>query len=623
MSLTFAQSARRVLLLLALLLVARPAPVWADGQPNGAAADAASYEMSVSLDVEAKQVHGTERITYRNPSSDTLDELWMRLYLNAFRSADTDWMREAAGEHRGFSAGAPGWIRLERVILVDTGEDLPLPDGGDTEATVVRLPLPRAVPPRGSVQLDVTWTSQLPRVFARTGFASSFFMVGQWYPKLAVYDRGRWDSEPWHANAEFFADFGTYDLAITLPADYVTGGSGVRIGESANADGTKTVRYRAEQVTDVAWTAWTDYAVASREVDAADRRVEIEVLLPRSEQADLDRHLASAHTALDAYGRWYGAYPWPKLTVVVPPPDAGGAGGMEYPTLVTTGSATSLPFGLGQGVHEVEIVTVHEIAHQWFPMQVQSNEAAEAWLDEGFADYLTIRLLNREYGPGRSAASTPVGGASYEQVQRAIFVANGARAPLAMPSWKFPSFASYAATAYGKGSLTLLTLERTLGDEAMTGALRSYADEWRWRHPTSRDLERALERATGERLDWFFDALVFDVKVVEYRVEGIQGAHAIVERVGDMAFPVDIRITTADGRSRIQRWDGRDWQIDLDGGGQPIREVTVDPDGRIPLELDRLDNTATLRADVLGPGALALRWLAAVQNLLQVLGTVG
>ncbi len=615
--------ASAIALLAALLLLAPPAGVLAEGVPNAAATDVASYDMRVSLDVDAKQMRGAERITYRNVSADTLDEVWLHLYLNAFRSPDTQWMQEASGQHRGFSADAPGWIRLDRLAVAGTGEDLPLPDGGDTDLTTVRVPLPRRVAPGESVQLDVDWTSQLPRVFARTGYVGDYFMVGQWYPKLAVYDRGRWDNEPWHANAEFFADFGSYDLTVTVPEGFLTGGSGVRLDTSANGDGTQTVRYRAERVTDVAWTAWPGYLAVARDVVAAGQPVEIELLLPRGQAADAERHLAAAEAALDAFGNWYGAYPWPKLTVVVPPPDAGGAGGMEYPTLVTTGSAASLPSEVAGGVHLVEIVTAHEIAHEWFPMQVQSNEAAEAWLDEGFAEYLTIRVLNRLYGAEHSAAATPFGGASYEQVQRTTFVASGAREPLAKASWDYPSFGTYAAVAYGKGSLTLLTLERTLGEERFTRALRAYADRWRWRHPTSGDLEQSIEDSTQESLEWFFNGLVFGDRVVEFRVEGIQGSHAFVERTGDMAFPVDVRVTTADGQSRTQRWDGVDWWLDVDGGGQPIVEVIVDPDNRVPLELDRLDNSATQRVNLVGPAAVAIRWLAAVQQLLQVVGTFG
>lgn len=600
----------------------------ASAQTAGPQSDVASYDIQVSLDADGKRLHGSERITYRNPSADTLQEVWLRLYLNAFRSTNTQWMLEAGGSHRGFRPSAPGWIRLEQLSLAGDGGQLPLPgNNGDTEETVVRVPLPTPVFPGQTITLDVRWTAQLPQVFARTGFSEDFFMVGQWYPKLAVYDRGRWDSEPWHANAEFFADFGNYDLAFSVPERFLTGASGVRQGETTEGNGRKTVRYRAERVTDVAWTAWPGFAVVERVLAAAGASTQVELLFPPEEQPNVERHLAAVREALDAYGSWYGPYPWPKLTVVVPPAGAGGAGGMEYPTLVTTGTNGIAPGDLpplDQGLRNLEVVTVHEIAHQWFPMQVQSNEAAEAWLDEGFADYLTTRALARRYGDDRSMLDLGPIRVGYAAQQRAVVGAmNAEREPLATPAWQFPDQMAYGATVYAKGSLALLSLERLLGEERFTRALRDYADRWRWRHPTSADLQLSLEQSTGEDLDWFFDAFVFGDDVVDYRVASLEAGQAVLERDGEVAYPVDIRLGFVDGTSRREHWSGRESRLVLSGAGREIASVSVDPDRQIALELDRLDN-ARVRGPDPGPSlTVASRWLALVQQLLQILGQVG
>src|SRR5262249_27658368 len=150
---------------------------------------------------------------------------------------------------------------------------------------------------------------------------------------------------------------------LTVPSGYITGATGVRDQAVNHADGTMTVHYHADSVSDFAWTAWPGYRQSTRAVDAAGRPVEIELLAPRSLPIATDaRYFNAAQVALDRYGRWFGAYPWPKLTMIVPPADAPGAGGMEYPTFVTLDLPTDLPFGLNRGVHDLEIVTVHEIA---------------------------------------------------------------------------------------------------------------------------------------------------------------------------------------------------------------------------------------------------------------------
>ena len=606
-----------ILAVLCLVSQARPAHAQEAAPAN---TDTASYDIEARLDPATKQVHGVETIVYRNPSPDALTELWFKLYLNAFRSPGTLWLREA-GSFRGvgYDPANPGWIRLERLVLAETGEDVLPPDAADAE-TVVRVPLPRPLGPGESVRLSAAWTSQLPRVFARTGFAGEFVMAGQWYPKLAVYDRGTWDREPWHANAEFFADFGTYTLSLTVPRTYVTGASGVREESTDNGDGTLTVRYRAERVSDVAWTAWPGYRVVTRAIVAAGQAVELELLTP-AELDDADgRYLGAAEAALDLLGRWFGPYPWSRLTLVVPPPEAEGADGMEYPMLVTLGRPESLPFGLSGGVRTPELVTVHEIAHQWVPLQVATNEAREAWLDEGFADYATIRILAAMFGSGSSLLDLGPLDVGYRALHRLqyAFVADQ---PLSLASWEYAGAPTYAATVYSKGALALESLERTLGEERFLVAMRRYFDRWRWRHPTTADLQAALEEGVGERLDWFFDPLVYGRGVVEYRLVDAGPRRAVVERRGRVPYPVDVHLTYQDGRVEMRGWaaDGERLELASDG---PLARVEVDPERRISLELTPLDNSRVVEPAVPYLPVLA-RALALLQGALQLFGSFG
>jgi hypothetical protein len=203
-------------------------PAIAAGPALQRAPNVASYQIAARLDPAAKTVAGTERVTYTNPSQDTLSEIWLRLYLRAFRDLNTTWMRGSGGQSRGFpiQASELGDINVSKLALAD-GTDL-LASATLTD-TLMRVPLPQPLAPGQALELEVGWVSKLPRVFARTGYGgrdNTFFMVGQWYPKMAVYDRGRWDTEPWHANAEFFNDFGSYDVRVTVPADYVVAGAG-------------------------------------------------------------------------------------------------------------------------------------------------------------------------------------------------------------------------------------------------------------------------------------------------------------------------------------------------------------------------------------------------------------
>ena len=136
---------------------------------------------------------------------------------------------------------------------------------------------------------------------ARTGWSDDgngnpFFMVAQWFPKIAVYEvpgqryvpedaeEGRWNAHQFHANSEFYADFGTYDVTMRVPETYVLGASGLEVS-SRTADGMTTYRYRADDVHDFAWTAYEGYA----EYQETWRHVTIRLLLRSDHDTETQR----------------------------------------------------------------------------------------------------------------------------------------------------------------------------------------------------------------------------------------------------------------------------------------------------------------------------------------------
>ena len=582
-------------------------------EPLPEAPETASYRMEVELDPLAKTVTGRERMTYQNPSNDTLSELWLRLYLRAFSSPDTVWMQESGGAHRGYSAGDEGFgdIELHTLTLAD-GTDL-LATASMTD-TLVHVALPEALAPGERVELDATWTSTLPRVFARTGYGGrddTFFMVGQWYPKLAVYHQGQWDTEPWHQNSEFFHDFGSYDVTISVPSEYVVAATGVPSAEPVAVDGRKRFHFTADNVTDFAFAASPDFQTSVQQVNGIDV-----VLYYLPEHAGLvQEYLSTAMGSLRTFSDWFGPYPHPRLTVVDVPDNAAGAGGMEYPTLITGGT-----LGLPAGTGGLSLVVAHEVAHQWWPMQTATNEGREPWLDEGLTEYSGSRYM-AEAGLELGIGSLSVNPATFERASYAV----APELPATLTAWEYDG-ASYGSAVYNKPAAGLWTLERVVGTDRFRQAMADYLAAYRYRHPTGSDFRRSLEQSLDQDLSWFFDDYLDGGGVIDYAVEPVDpnSNQVVVRREGEVPAPVQVVMTDSAGQEHSRIWDGTSESTTLTlAGDRPVVQVQIDPERKLVAELDVLDNGHSVSpiagSTVTLAGRLAF-WAQALSHLLGLFG---
>ena len=610
----------------------------------------ASYQITCRLDADKKTVEGTEVLAWKNTTSRPAGTLQLHLYLNAFRNTLSTFWRESAGEHRdGNLPDSWGSIEITRMTGSDGTDLLPAmrfiapDDGNPHDRTVAEVILPRPVQPGETISVAMDFSSVLPRVSVRTGYKDDFFMAVQWFPKVGVFQEKGWNCHQFHAASEFFSDFGNYDVSIDLPARYKgkVGATGQRVDERETSAGRVLARFRQQGVHDFAWTADPSYIVlvdAFREAGLGD--VQLLLYLQPEHASQAERYFRAAKAALSGYGRVLGAYPYATLSIVDPPWGANGAGGMEYPTLITGGTAWSAP----KSIQRPEGVTVHEAGHQFFYGLLASNEFEEAWLDEGFNTYMTGRVMNAVYGSNKVDVGVfglhfPLGidiHSPLDTNRRYFEVADWD--VLASESWKFRSRLSYSSHIYSKTALTMATLERLLGRPAMDRALSLYAERWRFRHPTTKDFIAAVNESTGTDWNWFFDRTFFSSGIVDYAVAEAQSkpakpprglfekdgkltagappqlakargydSTATVVRRGDVAMPVEILLRFEGGRVYRSRWDGEArWKKFRVASGPRLLEATVDPDEKILLDADRTNNGARTEPD---PRA-ATRWTA-------------
>ena len=622
-----------VFLLLLALLPTRAAR--AEARPQAAAQTAGahivSYQMEVTLAADQRQLSGTQTITYRNQTDTPISDLVFHLYLNAFRDENSLFMQEGGGAHRGnaFSPADSGWIEVDD-LRVAGGPALALEALDD--GTLARASLPAAVAPGESITLETEFHAQLPRVFARTGWAldaagQPFFMVGQWFPKLGVWQGQRgWNAYPFHANSEFFADFGAYDVTIHLPAGYTTGATGMPAEASAapasSADGMQTVRYRADNVIDFAWTASPSLQVAARTISLPAGDIEINYLYLPEHAWTVERTLAVTAHAMARYSQWFGPYPYPRLTVVDVPEAGQGAGGMEYPTLITAGAMNifGLPtFSSSGWERSLEVVVAHEVGHQWWMGLVAFNEAEEPWLDEGITDYATVRLMDSVYGSEGSVLDLGRLRASYLDLRRGEYLSNPT-VPMYGKAWEFTS-SDYGVAAYAKPALSLLTLEGVLGEDLMLQVMSTFFERYRFGHPTTEDFRQTAEEVSGQDLAWFFDGLVYGQETLNYRAQAINGRTFTVEREGQLIAPTEIELTFEGGASRVMAWDGRETPKTFSfPNDPPLLKAEIDPQRKLVIDMIWSDNGLRVTPDVSSWLALFSGLVFSLQDVLLMLG---
>jgi len=638
----FSRTALVSLLLLSCLISvkAQPQSVQRFDQPQAGARSprSANYEIDVTLDHAARRLTGRETIRWRNISANATSELQFHLYWNAWRDLDSTWLRERrlAGTFTPPRADAWGALDVTRVRV--RGTDLTAQkrfiapdDGNAADQTVMSVPLPFQVPPNETVDIEVEWASKVPRPFARTGYVGDYYFIAHWFPKLGVLEDRGWSTHQFHAATEFYADYGVYDVRITVPDGFVVGASG-REGERTDVGSGQTRHhYRGEDIHDFVWTTSPDFVEARQTFTHATLpRVEMRLLLQPEHARQAQRHFAATAAALRYYGEWFGPYPYDHLTIVDPAFQS-GSGGMEYPTLFTAGTRWIAP----PRVSQPERVTIHEAGHQFWYGIVGSNEFEHAWMDEGVNTFSTLRASSEARIPDFLAARFfggfipwTIDEVSLSRVSNAIrygYRENAEADALAAETYRYwPG--SHAAISYGKTALWLHTLERHLGWPTLQRILSTYFDRWKFRHPQPADFFAAVNEVAGQDLSWFFEEAYRSSNAFDYGIQSFSSTRAgdryrtsvVAQRLGEAIFPVEVVTTFRDGQRVSERWDGRERRV-IYTYERPAEALTaeVDPGRVLMLDVNVTNNSATLSPRAREAGLKwGLTWLVWLQELL-------
>jgi hypothetical protein len=585
------------------------------------------YKISARLDPATSNVSGRETVTFRNDSDSAMRSVVLRLDQNIFRPD--------APKVGGVDLVTDG-MKISRLVVngqtLDVTDTLgsPIPNtprrttplSRILRQTSARIPLTTPIAAHSSGTLEAEWSFQVPRVEGPRGFrmgrwADTLYQVAQWYPRIAVFDDlrdGGWDAEPYLGNAEFYNNFGRFEVSIDVPAGWIVGATGVlqnptevltptareRLASVLTSDSVRTIvsaaergpgksttagtngrlvwRFAADTVGDFAWATSNQYVWdASRATIPGKGPVPIHILyLPGHAQQFAPGPRVVRH-ALEYYSKLWMPYAFPQLTMV-----DGPELGMEYPMFIMS----------------AVFAADHEVGHEWWPMMVGVNETWYGWMDEGFNQYMNI--LSEADFDGKPYKLDSLG-MSYGRMS-----GNDLEPPL---MWD-ENYAGplYGFVAYGKAPLMLSSLGGVVGDSAVWRAMSDYAKAWRFKHPSPWDYAFFMNNALGQDLGWFWNYWLFTTESVDGSIQDVRTAGrrttVTVRQNGQMPAPVILKIEfaptgpsiramsnskMADAKTAIVTYPvdvwfagARTFNAVLDFGGRAINRITLDPGGRFP-----------------------------------------
>lgn len=446
------------------------------------------YEIDVVFIPEEARIQASQRVRYNNHEKVSLEEIYFHLYPNSFRKEETapflldDFQRAYP---KGFQ---PGYIDIRKVFVNEQPAKYQLEGEGQG---VMKIVLPNAMKPGEHVTIEMDYDVKLPPAAERFGYGENTFNFGNWYPIAAVYDDTGWNLDPYYPIGDpFYSDVSNYHVRIDMPKDFVVAASGNILKQEVKND-RSIWEIEAKFMRDFAWVTSKNFEILEKDVDGTQLKMYF------IEEETLDKEVKewavnAAENALKLFNRVYGQYPYGQYSVVA----TNFPSGMEYPGIVF----------IGKQYYDVdwrdylEIVIVHETAHQWWYGIVGNDEIDEAWLDESLATYSEVIYARELFGEDVAENyHQSVNEEAYKEIAGNI----GNKAILKSLDG-FEGWEDYGVLVYSRGAMFLDALYEKYGQEIFYQIMQGYYQKYRFKNATTKDFQRVCEDITGEGQEGFF-----------------------------------------------------------------------------------------------------------------------
>lgn len=569
------------------------------------------YDIQVKVTPEIRTVTGQETIQYTNNSPDTLKMIAIRFVNNLHKPT-------SPRSHITSPDFLDSGLDITEMYVDNQSYRINSKRMGTVGAFRLRTP----IMPHQTAELKINWNYPLSKQSGREGqIDSTTFYVAYSYPRVSVYDDyNGWDMLDHSDRQEFYNDFNDYNLAVSVPKNYVVWATGdllnpddvlqpeiaARLKKSYTADEVlhiadfqemrdhkvtkqndwNTWKFKADHITDMCFGTSKNYVwdAASVVVDPkTGRRASVQAAFNDTAR-DFHHNVAWAQHSLHYFStEWPGVpYPFSKMTSFQ------GYADMEYPMMVNDGTTPDLKFS--------QMVQDHEIAHTYFPFYMGINETRYAYMDEGWATTFEYLIGQEEFGKEHA-----------DSVYKMFRVAGYIKDPSAEEDQPIISMstqvsgAGYGHNSYGKASLSYLALKDLLGDQLFKKALHYYMDTWNGKHPIPWDFFGAMNAGSGKNLNWFFQNWFFTNNYIDIKLANVQKGNntytLTIDNPGGFAIPFDINVVYQDGSTSTRHQSPISWkqnqaqQIIKITTKKKISKITLD--GNLFMDYTPQDNVWT------------------------------
>jgi hypothetical protein len=604
-----------------------------------------NYKIHVALNDRKHELNGFESVGYINNSPDTLMFLYFHLWPNAYSNNNTALARQVfnmKGKGKLFNDEELRGYIDSLDFKADSNQvqwDL-LQEASD----ICKIILNESLKPGDTVIITTPFHVKIPKgVTSRLGHIGESYQISQWYPKPAVYDRSGWHQMPYLDQAEFYSEFGRFDVSITLPANYIVGATGnlqneeeKRFLDMLASDSTsvkaiyyrdsdfppssremKTLTYTENNIHDFAWFADKRFHVLKGSVHMPDSEREITTwaMFTNKEAYLWWNAISYVNSAVGYFSKCIGDYPYDVFTAIQSPLNSGA--GMEDPGLTVIGLAGD-PYLLDQ-------VIAHEICHSWFYSSIGSDERRFPFMDESIASAYESRYLNEKYPDKKLwelgfrnkklARFFKIDEIPVQRIQELEWLVPALRnqeRPINLAATDY-NFDNYGSIIYYKAAHGFNYLRAYLGDSLFDTIMHDYYSKWKNKHPQPEDLRAVFESNTTKDLAWFFDDFLGTTKRLDYKIVRSENKRLLIKNNGKLNGPVSISVTNGDSVPS-ELWEdgfkGKKW---INVPWTDNSEIVIDPDHEIP-ELCRLNNNISTSGIWRKADPFRLRFLYTVEE---------